>query len=568
MFYLSPLISIPTHTPHTPTHPHTHTHTRHTRTHARTHTHTYTHTRHTHTHTHTHTHMYIYTRAHTHTHVKRCRYLDRHWIPRAVEDGVMVDDAPVVPLAEMARQQWTNAIRRKLIADAGRDAQLSTDASKVVTPGAAAAADGDHDDDGRDAQLPTDEPGGGRARDDTASPSGDVPHVKRVRVNDKLDPAAVVKDADVADGDGAACAIAAGDEDGAAQAGVQGAVLRLQTEAANGALTVLTVRCSVVTALFPVLHHIVEDLGIDTRTTTAVPSDVLSDTASDTDNGAVAQLVPLDADACPTDAVRRLIAIGDAVVTASADAVPMALVSARPKKTGGRASGGTAARGRRSGGSTGSAERLYRAHRELVGSTPREVRELIAAANYLGEHRFELCRHRRSHHTSLRACARAHTHTRTHTHTYIHTYIHTHTRAHTHTHTHTYTHHSRTPPHCVPSDSNKQVAPRLSTSGVLHSRHVFHRSTLSKRLSSAPAVRFPQPTTTTMTKMMTRCLSLVSTAAKRESLMRMLLTLAVGMTVVLTAKVSVLLLLLMLMLLLMLLLVLVLLQRVLLRRQR
>jgi hypothetical protein len=388
--------------------------------------------------------------------------LDRHWIPRAVEDGVTVDNAPVVPLAEMARQQWTNAIRRKLIADAskvvtpaaaadgdhdddGRDAPPSTDASNVVTPAAATATaaaygdgDGDHDDDGRDAKLPTDEPGGGRARDDTASPSGDVPHVKRVRVNDKLDPAAVVKDADVADGDGAACAIAAGDEDGAAQAGVQGAVLRLQTEAANGALTVLTVRCSVVTALFPVLHHIVEDLGIDTRTTTAVPSDVLSDTASDTDNGAVAQLVPLDADACPTDAVRRLIAIGDAVVTASADAVPMALVSARPKKTGGRASGGTAARGRRSGGSTGSAERLYRAHRELVGSTPREVRELIAAANYLGEHRFELCRHRRSHHTSLRACA--HTHTHAHTHTYIHTYIHTYTRARAHTRAHTHTH--------------------------------------------------------------------------------------------------------------------------------
>lgn len=174
--------------------------------------------------------------------------MDRHWIPRAVENGETINGAAVLPLAVLASQQWANAVERRVEAGATRPLQ--------------------------------------RPRVDGADPAV---HVKRAKTNEEQ--------AAAGDGDAGEVVrdVVRSDEGTDTES-----VLKLQTKGVDGTVKVVSIHTVVANALFPVLRNLVEDLGID------VQSPV----------GTTAPIIPLDAEACPADALRRLVAIADAVVEA------------------------------------------------------------------------------------------------------------------------------------------------------------------------------------------------------------------------------------------------------------
>jgi hypothetical protein len=118
--------------------------------------------------------------------------------------------------------------------------------------------------------------------------------------------------------------------------------MRLRTIDARGEATIAELPVAVANALFSVLSNLVNDLSIgegEVETT----------------------VVPLDADACPTDVVLRLIRLGTAIVDGP---------------DGGGCDLGSI--------DIAGAERLYYEHIDLVSSSVAELVALVRAANYLG----------------------------------------------------------------------------------------------------------------------------------------------------------------------------------------
>jgi hypothetical protein len=175
-----------------------------------------------------------------------------------MEEGETIGGVDVVPLAVMARQQWTYAVHRKLFAIEGERVGVlpARAAERHPREHAGAAQQGFYC----------------RARDDPTM------LVDRTRSNEQQE---------AANGDVAYSDAMLDDVDTHADA-----VMMLQTEGVGGEVTVHTVRYTVANAFFPVLMN------------------AFNDTAGD------GTLIPLDADACPTDAMQRLMAICDAVMKA------------------------------------------------------------------------------------------------------------------------------------------------------------------------------------------------------------------------------------------------------------
>jgi hypothetical protein len=114
--------------------------------------------------------------------------------------------------------------------------------------------------------------------------------------------------------------------------------LKLETTGPTGA-RLCEMPCAVASLLFPVLGNLVDDLGLSE-----------SELATTT--------IPLDAAACPPEAVQRLVALGVAI--AGEDAVEMVE------------------------GDVAMAERLCDEHRVLLGASVDEIVQLIMSANFLG----------------------------------------------------------------------------------------------------------------------------------------------------------------------------------------